>query len=264
MIKSFLETANNTKFIRSLYHQALLSWQGYEDRTIPKPSNNPYYNIEMYNRIKEAVAQGFDISSMTCRDWYHFLMSSELEEPGPDGEMRLIPSGVEMQMPQNDWTHSWALARTKGLSSSSLSFLWKLLHQLLPTRERQDRILRDVNNFICQICNTGEQDTLPHALAMCPGSREIFEWMKAGLDKFSTGLTMEKIMVLDISISAPLPFNELPLIWFIAEVLKNLWETRSSGKPCRLNHTKAAVSAECEIMKQTKYGDIALIVELMF
>ena len=88
--------------------------------------------------------------------------------------------------------------------------------------------------------------------------------MKAGLEKFTTGLTMEKILVLDISVSEPLPFNELPLIWFIAEVLKNLWETRSSGKPCRINHIKVATSAECEIMNQSKCGNIAIIIDLMF
>ena len=68
---------------------------------------------------------------------------------------------------------------------------------------------------------------------------------------------------LDFRISAPLPFNELPLVWLTAEVLKNVWERRSAGKPCRLPYIQACVIAECESMKDTNYADIVPIVELM-
>ena len=57
--------------------------------------------------------------------------------------------------------------------------------------------------------------------------------------------------------------NELPIIWFIAEVLRNLWETRAAGKPCRLQHIRASVIAECEMVRLSKYGDIAIIIDLM-
>lgn len=263
LIKSFLETAENPRYIRSQYHQALLAWNVHDDHSIPNPGNNPYYSKEMYNLIKRAVEEGMVLATMSCKDWYKFALQIELEELGPDGSMQLVPCRAELLTPQNNWEHSWTLARLKGLSSHQLTFLWKLLHQLLPTRERQSRILREVNSSVCQVCNTGEIDSLSHALATCPGSREIFNWMKLGLNKFITNLTVEQILLLDINISQPVPFNELPFVWFIAEVLGNLWESRYAGKRCRINEISAAVLAECNTLRKTKYKDISLIIDLM-
>ena len=155
------------------------------------------------------------------------------------------------------------MGRMKGLTSRSVTFLWKLLHQLLPTRERQNRILRDGNGSNCQICKTGEADTLPHALALCNGSKNIFQWLKTGIERFCSETTIEKILKLEVTLTQPLPFNELPVIWFISEVLRNLWDTRAAGKPCRLENIRASVIAECEIIRLSKYGDISTIIDLM-
>ena len=95
-------------------------------------------------------------------------------------------------------------------------------------------------------------------------SRDTFEWLKTGLERFSAGLTAEKILKLDLSPSVPLPFNELPLVWFTAEVLRNLWELRSAGKPCRLLQIKASVEAECQMMQLSNYRDMVPIIEAMF
>ena len=169
---------------------------------------------------------------MSCKEWYEFVLQSEIAELGPDGAPRLVACRVELQLPQHDWSRSWGLARLNGLSSSSISFLWKLLHQLLPTRERQSRILRGDNSAVCQVCDSGEVDNILHAFAKCSRSKVVFDWMKTGLDKFAEDLTAEKILLLDIKLSTNLPFNELPLVWFIAEVLGSIWETRAAGKLC--------------------------------
>ena len=84
LIKSFLETAANPKFQRSLYHQALLSWHVFEDRSITNPGDNPYYSHEFYNIIKAAVGEGKHIATMTSKEWYSYILRSELEEVGQD------------------------------------------------------------------------------------------------------------------------------------------------------------------------------------
>ena len=180
-----------------------------------------------------------------------------------EGGRSLIPCRVEIQCPQNDWSKSWSLERLKGLSSASMSFLWKLLHQLLPTRERQHRILRDGDGALCGVCNNGEIDSLEHALASCADSRETFEWLKQGLRKFSPDISTDQILKLDIS-RPNQQDNEMPLIWFTAEVLKQVWEVRASGKPCRSTYVQAEVKAEWEMLKLSKYKQEATIVELMF
>ena len=206
-----------------------------------KLGNCPYYNIEVFNIIKMAVDQGRHISSLKCKEWYTFLLNYELFESSPDGKLDLVPYRVQLQQPQ-----------------------WKLLHQLLPTKERQTRILRGGNDSLCTSCDMGKVDSLLDTLTACPKSRETFQWLKAELETFSHGLTAEGILKLDISISEPLPFNELPLVWFTVEVLKSLWKLRSAGKPCRLLQIKASVQAECEILKRSNYSDVAVIIESMF
>ena len=156
------------------------------------------------------------------------------------------------------------MARLNGLSSTSMTFLWKLLHQLLPTRERQQRILRDGNSSLCGVCNSGETDTLDHALTSCADSRETFEWMKRGLTKFCPQVSTQQILKLDVSWANPQAGNEMPLIWFIAEVLKQIWDVRTSGKPCRTPYIQASVKAECEKLKNSKYKQAGIIIEQMF
>ena len=163
--------------------------------------------------MKMAVEKGKVIAQMTSKDWYKFLLSYEIEEDSTEGGHSLIPCRVEIQCPQNDWPKSWSLARLKGLSSTSMTFLWKLLHQLLPTRERQHRILRDGDNALCGVCNYGEVDSVEHALATCADSRETFEWMKIGLGRFSADISTEQILKLDFFWTNPQYLNEICLLY---------------------------------------------------
>ena len=261
LIKSFIETASNPKYIKSYYHYALLAWNVYEDYSIPDPGKNPYFNTEFYNKIKEAILKEKNISKMTCKEWYSFILQSELEETGPNGENRLIPCRVELKLELHDWSQSWRLARLKGLSSQCLSFLWKLLHELLPTKERQNRILRNGNGANCAIC--GETDNIIHALATCRKSSPVFNWVKHGLDLFCSDLTTEKILLLDIKINTPLPHNELPVIWFLSTALSKLWEQREAGRRCQLEEIKAYVIAKNNHVKHSKFNDMSIIIDQM-
>ena len=65
-----------------------------------KLGNCPYYNIEVFNIIKMAVDQGRHISSLTCKEWYTFLLNYELFESSPDGKLDLVPYRVQLQQPQ--------------------------------------------------------------------------------------------------------------------------------------------------------------------
>ena len=200
------------------------------------------------------------VGTMLTKNWYDFILSSLLYEPGTE---TLIPCRVEIRNPLNDWSKSWSLARLKGLSSDSSSFLWQLLHQLLPVRERLERILPNVNSSTCQACDTGAVDSLSHALATCPTSSEVFNWMLDGLKEFSTDLTREKVLLLDFTVSGNLPHEELPLVWFTAEVLQRLWRRRRDGRACRLYEVRAELEAAVNMVRRSKYGDIAVTLDLM-
>ena len=131
-----------------------------------------------------------------------------------------------------------------------------MLHQLLPVRERLERILPNVNSSTCQVCDTGAVDTLTHALATCPSSSEVFNWMAEGLERFTTGLTREKVLLLDFTM-------ELPLVWFTAEVLQRLWRRRRDGRVCRLYEVRAELEAAVNLVRRSKYEAMAAILDLM-
>ena len=232
-----METTNQKQFHHSLYHQALLAWHVFDDRSIPDPGASPYYTKEFYNHIRTAVNQNLKIESMSSKEWYDHLLSSLLKEPGQD---RLVPCRVEIRHPENEWKTTWSLARAKGLSSESLSFLWLLLHGLLPTRDRLHRILPAVTNATCQDCN--EQDSLKHALTECQATRPVFDWMMSGLKQFDSSLTVDKLLLLNLEPDNVLPYEHLPLVWFTAEVLRRVWRRRRDGKQCSLFQIRAGPS----------------------
>ena len=205
LIKTFMETTCQKQFLHSLYHQALLAWHVLEDRSMPDPGNSPYYSQEFYNHIRSAVNKELKIETMSSKEWYEFILSSLLRDPGEEG---LVPCRVELLHPGNDWQTTWELARLRGLSSESLTFLWLMLHGLLPTRDRLFRILPTVSDPNCREC--GEPDSIKHALTECQSTRPVFVRMRDGLRKVNSNLTEEKILLLDME-----PNNLLTYLYFI-------------------------------------------------
>ena len=111
LIKSFMETSCNVKFVHSQYHQALLEWNVYNRRDITEPVQSPYYTQEMYNTIQSAIIKNMSIETMLTKDWYEYILSSLLHEPDTE---TLIPCRVEIRNPLHDWTKSWSLAGQLG------------------------------------------------------------------------------------------------------------------------------------------------------
>ena len=76
---------------------------------------------------------------------------------------------VELKHPHVDWEQTLTLAATPGLSSEQSSFLWRMIHDLLPTRERLYRLsMPDIPSQICDLCSMDAEDNTQHALLQCP------------------------------------------------------------------------------------------------
>ena len=63
--------------------------------------------------------------------------------------------------------------------------------------------------------------------------------------------------------AAALPHDELPLVWFTAEVLKRLWKRRRDGKVCRLFEVRAELEAAVNLVRRTKFGIMAPLLDSM-
>ena len=87
-----------------------------------------------------------------------------------------------------------------------------------------------------------------------------------GLGKYSENLSPQKIILLDIEpslVAGPLPHHQLSLIWFTAEVLRRIFRYRKDEKKCRLYEIRAELEAEVNMLRRSKYADMAVIIDTM-
>ena len=74
---------------------------------------------------------------MTEKQWYTLLSEDTCAmEEDENGQREYIKCRVERSSPDTDWEQCWRLARLPGIGPENTSFLFKLMHQILPTQER--------------------------------------------------------------------------------------------------------------------------------
>ena len=170
-IRSFMESAANPKYARNIYHEALFRWHIEQDRSIPNPGTPPYYPLSFFSKIKEIKQEGLlNIKTMDTASWYRALLENYVTHTvNNEGILELKPCRVERKNLNIDWEKVWSLATTPGLSSEQTSFIWKMVHDLLPTRERLYRLsMQDIEDPLCDLCTLAVRDDLEHALLLCP------------------------------------------------------------------------------------------------
>ena len=88
---------------------------------------------------------------MSEKQRYQLLLEDNctMEEVN-DTERSYIKCRVERVKPEVDWNRRWRLARLPGLGSENVSFIFKMLHQILPTQERVARTKPGASP-VCQV-----------------------------------------------------------------------------------------------------------------
>ena len=78
---------------------------------------------------------------------------------------------VERASPSTDWESSWRLARLPGLGPENVSFLFKLLHDILPKQERVART-KPRASPACPLpgCDAASET---HGLVLCEGNNGV-------------------------------------------------------------------------------------------
>ena len=79
----------------------------------------------------------------SVKQWYQHILEREVTMVVVDDEGRMIKklSKVEERQPENDWDRTFQLARLRGLTPAVKSFNFKLLHKILPCKERLSQLL---------------------------------------------------------------------------------------------------------------------------
>ena len=187
------------------------------------------------------------------------VLMSPLAENSPPS---LIPVRVETLSPSTDWSQAWKLVRTRGLGSDLSSFLFKLLHCLLPTQDRVSRLGASENRGFCQLCNMEVEDPL-HAFFTCQHSQVPGHALLGYLQTAVPNLTPEGALKLQFETS----LNDdqlLASVCLLSSGLSFIWERRILKKQVSIFTMRAEIEAKISILRKTRHSNAAvLMVEML-
>ena len=253
LIRCFLETACMPKYRQSLYHQLLFRYHVLEDRSFSNPGLPPFYNHEFFAVISHVHHNTpLNVSNMNEKQWYQLLLERNVTMTETDDQNQLIPCRAETRSPMFDWESAWSRGRLHGLGSELMSFLFKVLHDLLPTQERVARTSVTVDGK-CKLCDLNVMEDLVHALIRCPGNQGVGQ---AVLQCLPPGDEWQDQSVLKLQLDVEEAL-QLPVVWFLAVAWLSIWESRKVGKRPELYKVRADLEAKVSLLRETRHGEAA-------
>ena len=218
----------------------------------------------MFQLIKGANSLNMQVSTMSTSQWYRLIVEKEVTmEENEAEERKYIPCRVERLRPELDWDLSWSLARQKGLDSDQLTFLWRMMHDLLPTQSRQHRISPlTTPSPACLMCEEGAEGSPSHELVSCDYSAEVSMWLLGCLRQnlHIPQLTATQLVTLDLP--GLTNSSRLPAVWLVAHTLGSVWRHRTEKKLVRLRTTRAELEAKVTLLRETQFSNSAKILSL--
>ena len=261
LITTFLETACNPKYSQSLYHSNLFRFYVLEDNSISEPGLPPFYSISFFQTIKKIHNEcPLNVKVMTEGQWYRLLVEDNVTmEETATGERNFIGCRVELASPETDWENSWRLARMPGLGPELSSFLFKLMHQILPTQERVSRN-SPTTNPLCKHSNcTGALvEDLPHALVHCSGNNGVGLKLLERARTLAPGGTVEQFIQLNFGVEES---QELAMVWWLAAGFLAIWNLRTAGKRVEQYLVRAQLEAKINLLRETRFTGATTILE---
>ena len=176
------------------------------------------------------------------------------------GPQTLKPLRAELSCPENQWNRVWPMARKQMLGPNICSFLFKLLHQILPTAQRISRILPNQSQN-CSRCQVESQETLQHALFDCPANYGVGNVLLNGLKKFDPNLSTARIMTLDYDFEEEQHFS---IVWTTGNFLFALWKLRVEKKRVELISIRSELEANCRLLRESSLNSITEILSQIF
>ena len=249
LISTFLQTAANPSFQQSLYHSLLYRRHCLLDETAPNLDIPPYYSRFFFNTIRDVVENSpLNPVHMTVKQWYTYLLEINvtMDKVDDEGRMKAKLCKVEEREPDNNWQHSFYLSRLKGLSPQVKSFNFKLLHQILPCKERLSQILPDTSPT-CSLCRAQQPESVTHAIFDCEKNREAAQYLLQLTQVYDSSFNQEKVTRLQVNTEA---LYELPTLLVLCSGLELIWRNRLGKKSTRLYDIRAEL--ECQVLALRK------------
>ena len=252
LIRTFLETSVNPSFLHNLYHTILFRVYVLQDDSISSPPPMPpYYSVSFFNSIRWVRDNTpLNVATMTTAEWYRVLL--ELEVTMVDTEtnsMEYRKSRSELSSPSTDWELTWGRARLKGLGSEATSFLWKLLHHILPTEERVARILPNSSEY-CRQCPTPTPANLEHCFFNCVSTNNVGRSLLQAIRLHDPAVTPAGLLRLEFTAEEA---NEMPIVWVTAQTLLYMWGVRQNGRIVDLFTTRTVLETKINLLRETRF-----------
>ena len=263
MIRSFMETAVHPKFHHNLYHTILYRVYVLDDDSISSPPPlPPYYSQSFFNSIRWVKEKTpMNVKTMTLAQWYRVLLEQEVTMVETDENNReYIKSRAELLSPSTEWETSWRRARLRGLGSAATSFLWKLLHLLLPTEQRVARILPNSSEF-CKFCPTPVSADLQHCFFNCMLTQDVGKSLLSAVRQHDPDVTPAGLLRLEFQAEETI---EMPLVWVAAQTLLYMWAVRLNGKTVDLIVTRSVLETRINLLRETRYKNEHTLIQEIF
>ena len=166
---------------------------------------------------------------------------------------------MELAIPRTDWENCWRLARLPGLGPELSTFLFKLLHQILPTQERISRTNPATGPRCKQPnCSDTRIEDLPHALVHCSGNNGV-GWKIVDIARtLVPDAEVEQLLQLNVGVEDG---QELALVWWLAAGFMAIWNLRSAGKRVDQYLIRAQLEAKINLLRETRYDGAATLLE---
>ena len=193
-----------------------------------------------------------DITTMTTSQWTKILVEDNVTMMTLEDASRMFaPCKAELAQPSNNWELTWYFARLKGLGPDHTSFLWKLIHLLLPIKERLHR-LSPTTSPLCNLCSNNTNEDIEHAFVTCTFNQGAGQVLTEVLRQHLPNINMDKIMRLEFEeLSEDM---ELPVVWFSAAFLLAIWERRSGNTRIRSYEIRAEIEGKISLLRETSYN----------
>ena len=262
LIRSFLETALVKSFIQNSFHAAQYQWNVLLNHEIPDPGKSPYLTEDMFSLIREVKDEGLlNLSNMKSGTWYKVLIENKVTmQTEANGTRILKACRTEVRNPEVDWSLTWNLANSKGLNPEEKSFLWKMLHNILPTQERLFHLkMKNTPHPNCLLCDKSEPENLVHSLVTCPFNSDVSAWLLSVVHDHLPLVQPHQVVLLDLG-----PLEEslcLPLVWLISNTLSSIWGDRKDKKKPGLHRTRSSLEAKVNILRKSRFSNAAQIIQ---
>ena len=263
LVRTFLETSINPKFRHSLFHEQLFRYHVLGESNLPDPGFTPYYDRDFFDLIIHYKNNSpLNIATMTTKQWYSVLLEDKvIMNPATEvSAATLIPVRIETIHPNTDWPAVWKLVRMKGLGSELISFQLKMLHSLLPTRDRVARLGLDEGQAgLCLHCRMDVED-LTHCFFDCSRNMVVGLALLGCVQQIIPDLSADAAVRLDFRLRLTDEEN-MAALYILITGLKYIWEMRSAKKVVLKYKMRAEIEAMVSILRKTRHQNTATRIE---